>query len=280
MQTDFQILFSVKVAHSYFENDICNCLQFVPGVDTEKILNRFKFRIKNKINGFELYSDSEKATPALLDYIQKVSGRDYFDFSIYNTNTDFAFFTELPVNWLWQMEYNSHDRLNDHEGESIILHLTLTEQNVSPVTGTLKIYFDDIINPVSKYAPVNYTISLKARSTQWQYYIINKSSLPLGNLSIGGKNNIVFKGPENVRLENGEDSLFFYSDRSDLPLSQVPINKFDLLNTVNGSAAGITKNKSSSSIIFKGLPTPEPSNIGTVVVNGKNQITSSMYIYL
>lgn len=279
MQPDFRLLFSVKVAHTYFQNDICNCLQFTPDEQTAGMLKRFEFSLRNTINGFDLYCNGATKNTDLLDYIKTAGNQDCFKFSIHNTNVNFAFFTELPVNRLWQMDYNSQDPLNSFEGDQTILHLTLTDQKTAPIIGSLKLYFTDVISAAGKNSPVNYWIHLNARTPRWQYYIINKSALPLSNPSISSKNNIVFKGPENVLLENGETALLFYSDVG-LPLSEVETYNIDLVNTVTVSTADTFKNKSATSIIIKGLPTPEPSDLGTIVIDGKNQFTSSVYIYL
>lgn len=177
------------------------------------------------------------------------------------------------------MEYDSHDPLNSTEGNNTVLHLTLTEQKNPSVIGNLKIYFDDIPGPAGKSSPANYIIRLMARSTQWQYYIINKNSVSLSNPSISGKTNISFKGPGNVKLENGEEALLFYSDQ-DLPLSQVPTRKFDLVSETAGSTINTTKKSSGTKIVYKGLPNPDPPDMGTILIDGKIRPASPMYIYI
>jgi hypothetical protein len=280
MLTNFQLLFSVRVVHNYFENDICSCLQFSPNETSQNMLKKYGLKLRNTINGFNLFYGSDIATAGLLNTIKTTSGQGYFEFDIISTDPNFVFFTELPVDRLWQMEYESHDPLNSAEDNSIALHLTLTEQKNPPVIGNLKIYVDDILGHVGKTLPANYIIRLKARTTQWQYYVINKSSVPLGHPSISGKTNTSFKGPENVTLENGEEALFFYSDQADLPLSQVPIFRFDLVNSGAGDAANTTKESSNTRIILKGLPNPDPAHMRIVLIDGKMRATSPMYIYI
>lgn len=280
MQTDFQILLSVKVAHTYFENDRCNCLQFSPDADSAGMFKKFGFFIKYKINGFDLYSNSAAPITALLDYMKTTGSQDYFKFDILNTNTNFRIFTELPVDRLWQMDYSSHDPLNSIEGDDTILHLTLTDQKTTHFIGSLKLYFTDIIFLSRKISPVNFSICLNSRTTQWQYYIINKGGLPLNNPSISSSDNIVFNGPENVLLENGEAAILFYTDGTGLPLSEFPTRKLSLVNSVTGSTAGTFEKKSVTRKIIQALPMPKPSNFGILVVDGKKQVTSPMYIYL
>lgn len=91
MQTNFQILFSVRVTHKYFENDVCNCLQFSPKGTTENMLTKHGFKLRKNIDGFDLFSSSDIAGSDLLNYLKATSGRDYFDFDINNTNFNFVF---------------------------------------------------------------------------------------------------------------------------------------------------------------------------------------------
>ncbi len=280
MQTNFQILFSVRVVHSYFRNDICTCLDFTANTATEKVLNKYGFTLKRNINGFDLVVNTASSPHSFLQYIKTTSGLDHFAFNIDSTNTDFVFFTELPADWLWQMEYSNQDPLNSGDNNSVALHLALTNKKASPEIGTLKIYFDNLPGVGNNHLPVNYIINLAARSTQWQYYIINKNAVPLGNPSISGKANIDFIGPEQVQLENGEDALFFYSGKTRLPLSQTPISKFDLVNKVTENTNNAIKTNAGTKMVFKNLPNPDPSNMGTVLIDGKIIPASPMYVYI
>jgi hypothetical protein len=278
MQTNLQLLFSVRVVHNYFANDICSCLQFSPKETSENMLKKYGFKLRRTSDGFDLFSSLASAAAGLLNTVKTASGQDYFEFDIHSTDPNFVFFTEIPADRFWLMEYESHDPLNSAEDDSIALHLTLTEQKISPVIGSLKIYFDDILRNAAKTLPVNYIIRLTARTTQWQYYIINKTSVSLSNPTISGKTNISFKGPENVTLENGEEALFFYSDQVDLPLSQVPISRFDLVNSATVNAAHPTNKNSNTRIVLKGLPNPNPSDMRMVLIDGKMRTISPMYI--
>jgi hypothetical protein len=117
IQSNFQIAFKVEVLHSYFEHDICNCVQFKPGVVTQKLLKRFDFKIRNKINGFDFFVNSKNSLSVLLKYIKDVTDQTFFDFEINSSHSKFNFFTDLPVNWVGQLNYDSQADLNVYEDD-------------------------------------------------------------------------------------------------------------------------------------------------------------------
>lgn len=278
-QTNFQIAFSVEVLHSYFEKNICRCLQFQPGKITKKLIKRFALASNNKVNGFGFYINTNENLPAYLQYISSVTGETYFDFNIINHNSSFIYFTELPANQIGQLVYDSQSALNIYEEGTVQLNGQLSANTAGRNIGSLIIRFADIVKFRGDNGNAQFDIRFKARSTQWQYYVINKNSISLDNPTIS-KADIPFSGPENVMTETGHPAMLFSSGTYLIPLSEKPKYKFDLINTPAISSDGVTQKKSSPKIIYKGLPNPDPSRIGMTKVNGQDQISSPMYIYV
>jgi len=272
-QSSFKKMFSVAVFHSYFENDKCNHIQFSPTNECKGVMMKFGFLINRKSNGFELFSNTTGSIRTLLEYIHKTSGTDYLEFDINTDNPDFTLFTEIPINWLGQITYNSRDPENQHQNGNTQLHEILKDGESSSI-GNLKIYFEDIWDYNDNPDYTCFEMNFRARATQWQYYIINKNTPQFDNLTIKEKENITFDGPEQVVLETGEQALLFSSGATLIPLSEKPKYKFDLVN--NTTANELNQKTAGHKIVIKGLPVPNVARIG----KDKTQVSSPMYIYL
>ncbi|MDB5134940.1 MAG: hypothetical protein JWP37_1543 [Mucilaginibacter sp.] len=280
IRSNFQLMFKVEVLHSYFEHGICNCLRFKPGATTSGLLKRFDFRIRNKINGFDFYTNSRNTITAFLKYIQTSTNQTFFDFEIESNNSNFHLFTELPVDWVGQLVYYSQADTNVYQEGVVELDQSLSENVNATSLGNLTLHFDDIIKFGIDNGYAQFAINYKARSTQWQYFVINKSSIQLNNPAIGGKADIGFNGPENVTIENGERAILFTSGDNLIPLSEVPTYKFDLVNRPALNGNDPPKRTSAPKIIFRGLPNPDPKRIGIVNINSINQVSSPIYVYV
>jgi hypothetical protein len=278
IENKFNIVFSMQVLHSYFKEGICNSLLFTPAPATEKLIKRYGFKIRQKINGFDFYTNASSSITDFLTHIQQTTGDTFFEFEIHNTNPNFNIFTELPVNWMGQIQYDTHTRVAT-TGAIIQLQAIFESKNAPPPFGNLKIQFDNLLALQTSNQLSQFEIQYHARATQWQYYIINTSAIPLENPMVKGKSDIQFVGPTNITIQTGQEALLFSSGEQFIPMSEIPTYKFDLINTINSQTTTI-KNATTSKTIFKGLPNPNPGRIGTVEVNGEKKVTSPMYVYV
>jgi hypothetical protein len=274
-QSNFIKMFGVVVYHTFFDNNKCNCLHFIPNSQTEKTLRKFGFIINTIANGFDLFYNATSSIDSVLDYISKTTSQDYFEFNIKCGNPNFILFTALPINWLGQITYTSQDSKNQNKDDTIQLNQTLETKETTLLFGQLKIYFEDIKKNQTSSKPIHFELNFKARETQWQYYVINRNSIPLNNPCVTEKGGVQFDGPEKVTLQTGEQALLFTSNDTYIPLSEKPKYKFDLINK-NTSDESNQKN-TNAKIIIKGLPVPDVSRIGIIE---NNQVASPMYIYL
>lgn len=281
MQTTFKIAFSLAVTHTYFVRGICNCLQFIPDAGTQMLLKRFGFTIRNKIDGFDLYSNSTTELSALLSHVSKVTGKNAFGFKIQTNNPSFNCFTDLPVSWRGQLLYNSQSIVNVSASNIVQLKETQSSDADNTCIGSLNVQFDDLLMYSSTSGFAQFQISYKARSTQWQYYIIYKSAVALGNPAVVGKSGINFSPPSDVTIDSGQQAMLFTSGNNLIPLSEVPQYQFDLVNNPasNGDESSGGKN-TSVKIILKGLPNPDPTRMGMVSIDNQQQVSSPMYVYI
>lgn len=263
MQSNYQPVFGVTVLHSYFEQQVCKCLQFQPSQVTNKLFKKFDCIMRKSINGFELYINSKQSVSNVLNYMQNITGQTFFEFDITTTDDYFISFTDLPVDWLGTIMYNSEDVVRSEN--TVQLNAQLINNDAPSATGNLKIHFSDIAD----YQQFN--INFSARSTQWNYFFINKNSVLFDAPAIA-KSEFDFGTPQQVTIANGEQATMFSSGESLIPLSENPKYKFDLVN--NSSATRSPK------ILFKGLPNPDVKRSDIVKVKGQKQFSSPMYIYL
>jgi hypothetical protein len=280
MESKFKVVFKLTVTHAYFEQGICSCLQFTPDDRTKKILTRFGFLIKNKVDGFELYSNSNSELPALLDYIKKATSQEFFTFNIQTNNPDFNSFTALPVNWMGQLTYDSRAAGNLYSANIVKLKETLSADTNPKAVGSIVLRFDDVIKYTGRINGVLFNIGYEAKCTQWQYFVINKSALKLDNPAVVGKSDISFNAPQSVTTENGLQALLFSSGDKLIPLSEVPKYKFDLVNNPILTDSKKPNKSTAPQTIFRGLPTPDPKRIGLITMDSKKQVSSPMYVYV
>ena len=124
-----------------------------------------------------------------------------------------------------------------------------------------------------------FEIAFNARSTQWNYYVINKSSIKLDHPKIEGKSEIKFEGPFNRVSQTGNKALFFTSGNHLIPLSEIPKFKFNLINESKASAKTAKKTLTSKTI-YTSLPNPDPGKIDIEEIEKKIIVSSSIYVYV
>jgi hypothetical protein len=177
-----------------------------------------------------------------------------------------------------QLLYNSSNTSVEDNG--VQLNQELSANAGTPCMGKVTLYFNDILKFSDETGYAQFNIRYAARATQWQYFVINRSLVPLNDLAISGKTQINFEGPENVFTAAGQAALLFSSGTSLIPMSEQPIYKFDLVNRSAPAGKPVDNKPVISQIIVKGLPTPDPMWIGKVTSDVNGQLSSPMYVYL
>ena len=280
IKDEFSLIFSLDVLHSFFEKGICNCLFFEPAMVSEKVMKRFGFRIRKNVNGFGLYCNTSQPLPIFFDYIKRATFENSFDFTISTNDENFWVFTDLSTGPEGQIAYSS-EKVSRVDEEGVAILQPSFSSNQKGIVGNIKILFDDILLYKKNEAAASFRIEFQSRSTQWQYYIINKSSMHVENPAINGKLNISFDGPVEVLIPSGEQAMLFTSANELLPLSQKPRFQLDLVNNrAGGGENEMAIPRSNRKILFKGLPWPDPGRIGMTELNGRPVFSSPMYIYL
>jgi hypothetical protein len=280
MKTDnYSAILSIEVSHSFFEKNICDCLSFEPDELTNKVMQRFGFLIRKMNNGIAVYNNRTQSLPVFFDYIKRATFEHSFDFTVKTNDESFWLFTELPEGFDGQIHYSSEKRSIGSDG-SVTLDPSY-QKGGKGVVGKLRILFDDVLSYKKESEPAVFKIEFKARSTQWQYYIINKSSVHVENPAINSRLNMSFDGPFPVTIPSGEEAMLFTSADKLIPLSEKPSFQLDLVSRKksesNDERAGP---RLSPKMLFRGLPWPDPGMVSLFERNGRSIFSSPMYVYL
>ncbi|GGB79254.1 hypothetical protein GCM10007424_19270 [Flavobacterium suaedae] len=262
-------VFSLSVSHSYFADGICRGINFQPCGTTLLLTDRYNFKYRSLPDGFAWYAGTADTLEQFLNSIAKTIGQTYFEFEI-TVTPNFYNYTTLPENTINEQVYNSNNATDN------ILNSVSTGESGN-CFGKLIINFDDILKVNTTENPASYIIQFEAKKTQWQYYIINRSKVECNNLAITGKENITFQGPDTITTAGGEQAILFTSGDVLIPLKEKPEYSLSLISQPEQTNSKI---KSSNKIIYKGLPTPTPDNIGFAKGNKLDSIASPMYVYI
>jgi hypothetical protein len=268
----YNLLFDLQVKHHYFESGDCEGLIFSGLGKTLALIKNYSFKIVSSTAGFTFYANSDFSNKDFLTYIESVSGATSFEFSATTLNTNFYRFTDLPVNELGLLVYDSDNGIVDDK-ESILLKEGFEQRTNVNKLFKLSVNFKDIIKS-NKNSSLHYEIQFKPRSSQWKYNIINNSKQLIDGLSIKTSSNIRFNSGEKIILKNGQEATCFSSKGNMIPLSESPQYEFDLETTTTKLGNNRTKT------IFKGLPYPNPSQIEINQMDGKELISSLIYVYI
>jgi hypothetical protein len=274
IKTSFSKIFSLEVLHSYYQGDICKGLSYNPILASEDLMKRFSFKQTSTETGFAFYTNSKQTIAQLLNYITNTTGETSFEFEVTTEDPHFYQFTDLPINQIVVIKYNSSSISSVSETNEILLKsefITVLETNT---LFNITINFEDLIALNNNQEMAYYQVQFEARSTQWKYYILNNSTQFFGQLSINGSSGINFEGPEEVILQNGENALLFSSGDALLALSEIPKYSFNIISTTKKNEANRSK------IIFKGLPNPNPNTLEIVTDKATPLVASLMYVYI
>ncbi|MEM6719501.1 MAG: hypothetical protein AAF611_09315 [Bacteroidota bacterium] len=272
MNMTYTSLFKVSVAHSYYASNVCECLLYEVSPETASLLTKYGMVLRKEQSGFEMYTTTSQSMETYLKYITQVSGQTAFEFLGVTTDQNFYNFTDIPMDEIGVLTYESDQIDSATSNASIQLQETFIKAATAQHAVSITIKFDDIIRLQKKANQIAFSIQLKARETQWKYYIVNNSNQEYNQLEIQSTDaNIGFSTSTEATLQNGQNALLFTSTTNKIPLKNEVTYQFNLINTKK-TIAGERKE-----IIIKGLPIPNPQNLQ---IQNDHTIASLMYVYI
>ena len=279
MRTGYKHIFQVKSLHSYFNESVCSCLDFIPSDSTQEMMQRFGLVLKDQIDGFGFYCSTNDSLNNYLNYIETVSDENSFDFNVHSKDPNFNIKTDLPTDWLGTICFNSDNQQNTFSNGALELKGDFLLGKHTGLLAQLTINFKDIVMYAKQNLIAVFEIKFKSRATQWQYYVINKNSVKLNNPKISSKSEINFEGPVKRRIATGEEALLFTSGDHLIPLSESPKYKFSLINE-SAKEDDSPNSRTSFKTILSGLPNPKPERIGFEIEAITKVVSSPMYVYI
>lgn len=274
LKSSFYKVFSLTVLHNYYTGDICKDITYAVSEESGGIINKYGFKVIITAVGFELYVDSKESLSNLLNYITTVTGETSFKFNATTLNPLFYQFTELPINQIGIIHFNTKHIGKVSEKNKLILIPDFRNTISASFLFQFTVRFEDIIKLNEEGKEADYEIKFEARTTQWKYYVVNNTGQYLGKLSIQDTSGIQFSGPEYVLLPNEQEAQLFSLIGDLLPFSEKPIYTFDLIS--NSMKNGVERTK----IIFKGLPNSNPKEIAINEEVLPLEVASLMYVYV
>ncbi len=262
-QTTYKPICSLQVFHSYFEDTLMRGLNFAPAGHFKEIIGQLGIVLRQTANGFQLFAPTDEAITSFLAQLSNTHGTTSFDFDITNQDPLFYNYTDLPLGRMVSLSFSSADTQNETVGNQTTFHPSLNESEDTNFFGKLHIAIDDIMALATHDAAVSFAISFTARATQWRYYFINHTSLPMNNPHIVNDADIQFSGPYDSVLPNGEIAQLMTSTVL-IPLSNFRKYDFEL---------------KFDDITIK-LPIASSDRIEIVERDGAQWATSSIYVYL
>ena len=145
IRSGYKQIFQVKVLHSYFNDNVCSCLDFVPSDSTMKMMQRFGLILRSQIDGFSFYCSTNDSLHNYLNYIETVSDEISFNFNVHSKDANFNLITDLPTNWIGTISYNSENKTNTLSKGVLELKEHLLDEECAGSLAQLAISFKDIV---------------------------------------------------------------------------------------------------------------------------------------
>lgn len=273
MKSTYSLLFDLTVTHTYFQNGFCKGLNYNVAKSTLDLMDRYNLKLLLTDRGFQFYSIRKTSIEDYLGYITRATGISYFEFDVAPIDAVFYQFTDLPINQLGELIFNSSDVQS--ERDFFVLQQQFQKERIlADDLFKLRVNFEDLIAAEEIGIETHYKIEFVSRATRWQYNVINNGNQSIGELSIKGDENIEFDQGKEILLENGQTAMSFTSLSSDIVYSEVPKYKFDLINTIE------TLGRKRVETIFKSLPMPNPQQLQVEEDQTNNEVLSPAYVYI
>lgn len=272
------LLFQIQILHSYFGNGVFHHCSVLADRSTGEVMNRYGLLARMTGGMFGCYSTASGDVPDFISYINDQLQGEPLRFFLVTDEERFAFITDLPLDWVGQVEMDSRSGAIEHSASGATVQLTphLNDRTVNQpgVIGVVSIYLDDFLAMNGK--PIRYVADFHARALPWRYYLVNRSQTKLHDPVIRDKNQVYLNGPEAMVLPNGEKGLCFSSGEMAFPLQQIPTHVFDLIDRLPSSMDG--GGQSIEHCLIYGLPTPDEDELKQA--GGSRDVFGAMYVYL
>lgn len=263
--TQLELWCSFEISHSYYRNNICRHLDFVPNENTLSWLQQYGLRwFQSAANKWQLWC------PAQFDLANFMSENPSKKLVFQGVSSDpnFIQFTQFPIDQLGYYEFST-EGLQQITSPKIDIPGKFNSK--ASISNTVAII--DLDLGAIKSTATQYKISFEARKTRWQYYVIKQQQFLKGTLCLQGKAAKLFTGPELTKSLNDLDAECFDSTTNLLALQEQGAIELSLLIQKE------SRQSTTSQLLVEYLPNPSPGSLSKAKDGGK-ELISAMYIYV
>ena len=264
----YQQIASINIHHSYFADGLCRGISFHPDENTSVLLQRLGFFFRSSKNGFGLYADAARLSKDIqaIEKNKPVWGHLHFEAAFQDPH--FFRFTDLPNSSGENVLYVSQSPTSLPNNRIARLSVSFSAENDQAGKGALVIELTELLQYRSENGNAIFDFHFTAKSTQWNYVILNKEMLASSHLRIAD-HTFTFPRPLLVSLPNGKNAFLFSSGSHRIAFADTTKNFFSLFDD------GGQQTKT----IIGHLPVADPGNQSTLPgVNGADPDASFIYI--
>jgi len=272
-------LFHIQLRHQYYDDTIWHHLTLKPDATTEAFLQRFRLVQRRTELGLSVYYYGTPSFASFVASLPNLLDGKTLRFYLHNSDASYLNISDLPLNWLGQLNYDSRDvvvREGDPALQVLNLQLAQRSLNESGVIGQVTIASSDL---QAERTPI-FVIEMAARRTHWFYYVCNRSQRNYEQLSVHNDEGIVFEPPKPTTLPTGEPALLFRSGKRTFAMKQTFAAPFHLVHLMAGADAHNAANGLNSQTLLQGLPIPQTDRLCIEHHNGQPYVYSPMYVYI
>lgn len=273
-------LFTVELRHLYFNSSNFDACELRPDAQTYAVMQRHGLMLRKNGAVWGLYSSTVSSQTEIVKYLAQAASIESLSFLLEYPCDTFFSITNLPLDWIGQINFDSRQTHTVTNGSGATT--VLTPQYLPRVLKGNHFIGQMNFNVAQLYQlgakDLSFSISFDARRLHWLYYLINRSGLKLADPAIRNQHHEYFEGPEPIVLSNGDAALRFTSGNKTFPLQQAPTNVFDLFNRLKVTFQ--SEGQTIEQCVVKGLPTPEPGQIAVDQSAGQDYVFSAMRVYV
>jgi hypothetical protein len=287
--SDYQTLFDIRIAHDYFTDGICPCLDFVPTDETLRTMRNTGLLMRRSTQGLWLAYDRDRQDALQLQLATDAEGLDLV-FKLYAADPQFRTYTEPFAESIQGLLYFTNQGLTVARGKQLKLHTGKAvssrdwvdmeaeqlrdvldrKDRLSPPVGVIRIYADKRTNPLfdktNKAKAPSFCLQFTSRQTYWKYYLQDdRTEEDVYIVDAEGRIEFEATGPD--KLANGR-FVSTYRSKQRIPLHQ----RFDFRFQLKQKKHGIEK------VLYRQLPFARVDQTGREVVAQQSIAVSEIYI--
>lgn len=196
-------LVEVAVLHSFFDNGVFADLKISPDQRTQTFMWNAGLLFRVTTKGFSV-SRPERFDAAYVSELTGFFGPYHLRFQLFATSEDYVNYTETPLDTLVTYQFDNR-KLEPDTNEMIPTGRSGLAARTA--IGYVDIYLDELVAGAEMLSK-EYSVSFSARSTRWNYYLMNVSSQEVADMVVEDEDGYAFEGPTETLVDKKTAYLF------------------------------------------------------------------------